>query len=133
MSGKRLYLLDASAMLALVLNERGAERVEAVMDHAAIHAVNFTEVVTKLVQGGVPVQRARSLTDELAIGVYEEFSVDQAEAAGRLHAATRDCGLSLGDVICLTMARCLGLTAVTSERIWAGVGVREGTKVLCIR
>jgi len=128
-----LYLWDASAMLALLLDERGAEQVEQTLERAAIHAVNFAEVVTKLVQKGVPPDQAREAEADLAIQVLEEFTLEQAQATGEFHAAARDRGLSLGDAVCLTMAKWTGMTAVTCNRKWAEVSRRNDTRVLCVR
>ena len=48
------YVLDASAVLALVHGERGADRVESCMDQgAAICAVNLSEVVAKCAELGL--------------------------------------------------------------------------------
>ena len=41
-------VLDASAVLALLANERGAEQVQAALGSAAMSAVNLAEVLAKL-------------------------------------------------------------------------------------
>ena len=41
-------VLDASALLALLLNEPGAKRVAAVPDGALLSAVNLAEIVSRL-------------------------------------------------------------------------------------
>ncbi len=133
MTRQKAYLLDASALLALLLNEDGAAEVEQTIDDAAIHSVSFTEVVTKLAQKGAPADRVRMAVEELALEVDDTLSLQQAQAAGELHAATRDCGLSLGDVVCLSVAKERELTAVTCDRTWIEVGRREGIQVICVR
>jgi ribonuclease VapC len=135
----RVALLDASALLALVLNERGADRVEAMLDSAAIHAVNFAEVVTKLLQKGVPAEEARRVAEEMALDIYEDFGALQAASCGELHASTRALGLGLGDCVCLTVAAWKGMTAVTCDRKWLDLQGRSlpgtGTQlqVECVR
>jgi PIN domain nuclease of toxin-antitoxin system len=69
-------------MLALLLDERGAEQVEQTLERAAIHAVNFAEVVTELVRKGVPPDQAREAEADLAIQVLEEFTLEQARLRG---------------------------------------------------
>lgn len=136
---KQIALLDASALLALVLNERGADHVEALLDSAAIHAVNFAEVITKLLQKGVPVEEAGRVAEEMALDVYEEFGALQAISCGELHASTRPLGLGLGDCVCLTVAAWKGMTAVTCDRKWLDLQGRSlrGTdtrlQVECVR
>jgi ribonuclease VapC len=127
------YLLDSSALLALHLNESGYERVMPLMDEAAIHSITVADVVTKLVQKGVPPKQARAILEHLDLVTIDALTFEQACLCGRLHAATRDLGLSLGDCICLTAAGSLGRTAVTADRNWMEAGARASIPVLCIR
>lgn len=55
-------VLDASAILAVINNEPGAlVVVEALKDRALLSAVNYAEVLTKLIERGwTGVQQARS-------------------------------------------------------------------------
>ncbi len=46
--------LDASALLALLNREPGYEEIAGTIPHAAISAVNLSEVVAKLVVNGMP-------------------------------------------------------------------------------
>ena len=41
---KAQFVLDASALLSIVLDERGHERVDRILDRSRIHAVNLAEV-----------------------------------------------------------------------------------------
>ena len=115
------YVLDSSALLAVFFQEPGAEHVRAVPP-AHISAVNWTEVVTKLVDRGVPVAEIPSRLAELEIDIVD-FDHAQATLAGLMRAATRAAGLSLGDRACLALASTLGATAVTADRGWAAVDV----------
>lgn len=51
-------VLDASALLALINSEPGAETVAAALADATIGAVNLAEVVTKLIELGIREQDA---------------------------------------------------------------------------
>jgi ribonuclease VapC len=115
---KTEYALDASALLAVMLNEPGHEKVRAVIDRACIHSVSIAEVVGKLVREGVPREEAGQMIEELSLGIEEEFSIGHAALCGELLAKTRRQGLSLGDCVCLTVAACAGGTAVTADRRW---------------
>ena len=115
---KPQYVLDASALLSIVLDEGGRERVDEIMDRSRIHAVNLAEVVGRLVRSGMPAERAVATLHELHLEVEEEFGVRQAEFCGALLGTRRDLGLSLGDCVCLTMAAWLGAVAVTADRRW---------------
>ena len=115
-------VLDTSALLAFVNAERGGETVADVIADAVISTVNLAEAVTKLVDRGASLDRAREV---LAMAEYEvaDFDREQAEDAGALIARTRAKGLSLGDRACLALAQRERLPALTADRRWADVEV----------
>ena len=117
----RKHLLDASALLALIRNEPGAERVLPLLDDSRIHAVNLAEVARKMVSKGMPAADVEDLLAALSLDAIEEFSVKQALEVGWLGVETKRLGLSLGDCVCLVTARRTGLVAVTTERRWSEV------------
>ena len=111
------YVLDASAVLCLLQEEKGAERVAEALPAAIIGAVNYSEVVGKLVETGIDEATVDGLIDKLQLKVIP-FDRVQARFAGSLRATTRKLGLSLGDRACLALAAAEGATALTCERIW---------------
>lgn len=123
------FVLDASAVLALIQGEPGAPRVRAVIRHAALSSVNLTEVVTKLVARGVPLPEVRAILDGIEPLVLPH---DEALAieAGAMYATTRSKGLSLADRACLALARRLGATALTTDRAWRAVHVGVAVEVI---
>ncbi len=118
---EKRYLLDASALLALIRNEPGCERVKAVLDDSGIHSFNFAEVVRKMIAKGMPASELQTLLEELQLTVFEAFSRELAYAAARLAAQNLSLGLSLGDSVCMTVASGLGMAAVTADRRWSEV------------
>lgn len=111
-------VLDASAVLAVILGEPGAARVnQAIADGTFISSVNVTEVVTRQIDRGVSDGDARANVEELEIEVVA-FDEELAYRAGLLRSATRSAGLSLGDRACLALAERLGVPALTTDRIW---------------
>lgn len=115
-------VLDASALLALLNDEAGAGRVQHVVRAGAlISAVNWAEVLTRLVQtGGDPVTAAaRALPSGdagmLSLVPYDE---EQARETARLWIKTQSLGLSLADRAALALGRLRGLPVLTSDRAW---------------
>ena len=111
------YVIDASAILAVLLDEEGAARVLEVMEQCAVSAVNLSEVVAKLSERGADDTTIASATAFFAERA-ESFDVSQAMDAGLLRMATRIAGLSLGDRACLAMAQAKGATALTADQAW---------------
>ncbi|HEX7598631.1 MAG TPA: type II toxin-antitoxin system VapC family toxin [Polyangia bacterium] len=113
-------VLDASALLAYLQQERGHQVVEPVLGAAAISAVNLSEVLQKSAAAGVPT--AGLETDLQAVGVrVQAFDAEDAACAASLWTSTRKLGLSLGDRACLALAQRLHLPAYTADRAWAAV------------
>jgi ribonuclease VapC len=110
--------IDASALLALLFAELGAERVaDSIAQGAATSAVNLSEVATVLVRHKKdPAKILGPLREQLAV---EPFTDVDALAAAALYPKTTSKGLSLGDRSCLALAQRLGVPAVTAEHVWA--------------
>jgi len=123
-------VLDASALLAFINREPGAERVTAVLGEAAISTVNFSEVVTKLALKNRSPQRVLDELTEFELEVVD-FNRALAEDAGLLATATRGQGLSLGDRACLALARRENAVALTADNAWRQVQV--GIEIQFIR
>ena len=123
-------ILDASAVLAVFLGERGGEKVLEEVDGAAVSAVNWAEVIEKAISAGVDDRELRHDFTELGASV---LPVDAAhgERAARLHRETRHLGLSLADRICFALAFAHGVPVITADRAWARVDV--GVEVRLIR
>lgn len=123
-------VLDASAVLADLQDELGADAVRAVLANAAISAVNFAEVITKLIDHGMPGAQAKTLAETAA---YRVIEADQARAAlaGLMHEKTRRTGVSLGDRFCLALAQETGAPTLTADRRWKDLDL--GVTITLIR
>jgi len=114
-------VLDASALLAMLQSEPGADVVAGRLPHSVMSTVNLSEVVAKLADNGVPTEELRVVLDGLDIDV-RPFDREAAYDAGELRRTTRDAGLSLGDRACLALATRLGVAAMTADRAWTRLG-----------
>ena len=111
-------VLDASAILAVIGGEPGAEKLTpALLARAVGSAVNLAEIVNKLAQMGPMPEAVRESLVKLELRV-EEWSEDMAYRSAEFSRLSKSHGLSLGDRACLTLAKQLRATAVTSDRTW---------------
>jgi len=111
-------VLDASAVLAVLNQEPGAEKLTPeLLSAAAASTVNLAEVQTKLVNRGLRPEDAweASLT---AIREVMPFTSEHARLAGDLAVQTRPIGLSLGDRACLALALALKAPVYTADSSW---------------
>ena len=124
-------VLDASALLALLNQEPGAENLPPErLAQATISAVNLAEAHTKLVREGIDPDEAW----EDVMGPIQEcapFTAEQAKIAGSLTAQTRSLGLSLGDRACLALGLKLKAPVYTTDRAWKSL--KLGVRIHVIR
>jgi PIN domain nuclease of toxin-antitoxin system len=113
------YVLDASAVLAVLNGERGEKKVVPLLTESAVSSVNLTEVAAKLLETGMEAHDARLAVSVLGIGEIVDFTEDLAWEAARLRPLTKQYGLSLGDRACLALAIKLKVPAVTADKKWA--------------
>jgi ribonuclease VapC len=120
------YILDSTALIALVGLESGFERVLELLAHSAVSAVNLAETANKLLEKGFSQAEVRASLAKLELQV-EDWSEDMAYRSAEFTPFNKSHGLSLGDRACLTLAKQLRATAVTSDRAWRRIpalGVR---------
>jgi PIN domain nuclease of toxin-antitoxin system len=124
-------VLDASALLAALTGERGADKLTLeLLSTAVISTVNLAEVQSKLVARGLSADSAWAA----ALVPVEEaipFTSEQAKAAGSLAAETRALGLSLGDRACLGLGLALQAPVYTADRSWKSL--KLGVQIHLIR
>ena len=125
-----MIVLDASAILALLKREQGADRVKAVLGRASICAVNVAEVQGKLIQSGLSRQAAEARIRILGCNITP-FDDVQAIEAGSLITQTRSLGFSLGDRACLALAIDRKATVYTTDKAWQNLNL--GIKIEVIR
>lgn len=114
-----MTVLDASAVLALVHDEPGADQVANALPGSTLSAVNLAEVVGKLVDADVEAQQLRTLLVSAGVTI-EPFGADDAELAGALRSVVGGRALSLGDRCCLAVAvRSDPPKVLTGDRTWA--------------
>src|SRR5471032_3026376 len=124
------FVFDSSAVLAIFHREPGADVVRAALPAACISSVNYAEVITKLIEEGLPFGEAEALFKRLYCPVVEADE-DRAAMAGAMHEETRRSGVSLGDRFCLQLARELHVPVLTIDRRWKTLDL--GVEVTLIR
>ncbi len=124
------YVLDASALLALLNAEKGADLVQGFLPQSVISTVNLAEVVTRLSAVGMPEDQIRDVLAYLGLETMP-FDEEQAFRAGFLFAHTQPLGLSLGDRACLALALTTHTTVLTADRVWKDLDI--GVEIKLIR
>ena len=115
-----MSVVDASALLAFLLGEDGAEKVEDVLTAgASCGAANWSEVAQKIRAHGRNWDLARALLASFDLEVESVTVADGEWAAARW---IRGEGLSLADRLCLALANRLEVDVWTADRSWGEQG-----------
>ena len=115
-------VFDASAILALLRDEPGADVVARHVGDGIISAVNIQEVIKELLRRGIPIEASLDLLDALHLDV-RPHGRDEAIVAAGLYLATKQYGSGLGDRTCMALAIAEGLPAITADQAWGKVEV----------
>jgi ribonuclease VapC len=126
-------ILDASALIAFLHNEPGAEAVvDAITATAAVSVVNWAETLSKVAaDGDDPQHVADSLQTSDSPLILEPLTDADCVEIARLRPLTKAHGLSLADRACLALAKRLEIPVVTADRDWADLNL--GATVQLIR
>ena len=110
-------ILDASALLALVFGEPGAEIVAAQARTSRILSVNFSEVVQRVIAIDGNPDRAEEAVDILGIEVVP-FDRRLARLTAELREKTSFMGASFADRACLALGLASGAPILSSDQDW---------------
>lgn len=130
-----IHVIDSSVLIAISKGEPGAEAAMDLLltNECVISSVNLAEVGTKLIDFGLPERELSRGLSQFSLDVID-FDTEQATACAALRAVTREHGLSLGDRVCLALARGMQGVVVTADRAWADLDAAAiGVRIQLIR
>ena len=117
-----MYVLDASAILALIYDEPGADDVMSRLPSSLISSVNFAEVLQKSATAGRDPERVALLLRKSTMGIVP-FDHSLASDSAALWSLTKRARLSLADRSCLALAAAVGAVAVTADKSWSTLAI----------
>ena len=124
----RGIVLDASAVLAVLIGEEGAGNVVPYLPAGCISTVNLAETLAVVVREGADVRTAVELVGRLSLAVID-FTHSHVRHVGAVQRYARSHNLSLGDCCCLGVAVSLGLPVLTGDRRWADLTLPVAVRV----
>jgi ribonuclease VapC len=121
-------ILDASAMLALIFGERGAENVIPHAHGSEILAINFSEVVARVIAIDGKPERAEISANRLEIEIVP-FDQRLARLTAEIISRTSAIGASFADRACLAFAEDKAFPVLTADKDWSklnlGIDIRQ--------
>jgi ribonuclease VapC len=108
-------VLDASALLAFLRCEPGADIVDAALNDAVISAVNYSEILKKTIERGGSVEATAEFIRGLTVAIIP-FDDAHAAAAAELYPQAKPHGMSFADRACLSLGVLRRSSVFTAER-----------------
>jgi ribonuclease VapC len=115
-------VLDASALIAFLFQEPGADFVAPRIAGALMTAVNYSEVIARALEKRMPMSIVEPELARLPL-IVVPFDATLARLTASLKAPTRAIGLSLADRACLALSLHKNLPVVTGDRDWLKAGL----------
>lgn len=120
-SGK--VILDASAIIALIGKEPGAEVIEPLMAKAVMSSVNVAEVARYFFERkGIPLHTIKMIMGQLLEEIIP-FNEEQAYSSAELTTYTKLYGLSLADRACLALGLITNYPIYTADKMWEKLSI----------
>jgi len=108
-------VFDASALIAFLRGEPGAEVVRERLVGSIISAMNYSEVLKKTIEVGGSADVVRAHVGSLPIRI-DSFSASQAVATASLYPLAKPHGLSFADRACLALGIQENAEVLTTEK-----------------
>ncbi|MFI0399342.1 MAG: type II toxin-antitoxin system VapC family toxin [Thiolinea sp.] len=124
-------VLDTSAILAYLFDEKGAEHVAPILEGnlGVISSVNYAELASKLVDKGMPLEAVISAIQNLEL-TFVAQDEQQAQVNAELRPLSKAFGLSLGDRACLALGLVQNLPVMTADKVWKDVPSKVVVRVI---
>lgn len=127
------FVLDASAIIAYLRDEPGADRVAELLVRPSVihvHAVNLLEVYYKLVAFGGDLAASEALDELRSLGFVLHDRIDDKLTLRSGFFKSRYPFLSLADSVCVALAETLRATTLTCDRPFANVQDKVDVELL---
>ena len=124
-------ILDSSALIALIKNEKGADIVEPLLGKVVMSTLNISEAAGILIDLGMTHEECKS-SIEPYIDLIVPVDMEQSFEMAFLKKLTKHKGVSIGDRACIALGIKMALPIYTADKIWGNLGL-EGAEIILIR
>jgi ribonuclease VapC len=124
-------VFDASAVVAILKKETGADFAANFIGKALVSTVNLQEIIKVLLITGTTLVEIMAMVEILNLDI-RPHTVEDAYAAAALFQATKMHGCGLGDRTCMALAIKEKVPVITTDQSWAKLNI-EGLEVILAR
>ncbi|MDA9163679.1 type II toxin-antitoxin system VapC family toxin [Rickettsiaceae bacterium] len=114
-------ILDASAVIALLSEEEGADEVYSVITHSVMSSVNVSEVAKFLIEHRKFSKTTAIEAIQTLISEIIPFDENHAYVSADLITKTKSIGLSLGDRACIALGIETNYPIYTADKVWSKI------------
>ncbi|WP_342267542.1 type II toxin-antitoxin system VapC family toxin [Candidatus Tisiphia endosymbiont of Empis tessellata] len=125
------FLLDTSAIIALLKQESGYKILEDVIASSALSSVNLSELVSVLTRSNIKENEIDTIITDIVPDIIP-FSESISIKAGKLISLTKDYGLSLGDRACIATGSYYNMEIYTTDKIWLKLSDKLPVKIILV-
>lgn len=111
------FVLDASAVIAVLRDEPGADSVWPLLQGSLISAVNLAEVLCASRRRGIPPEKDAETIRKMQVQVVP-FDIGQAQMLAGILLETIGSSVGFADRACLALAKSRGMVALTGDHDW---------------
>lgn len=126
------YVLDTSALIALLQNEPGSEVIKDKINKSIISSVSLCELITFLSRNQIEENDIDEIIENMVPEVID-FCSTVSTIGGKLIKITQDYALSLGGRACIATGLHYGLEIYTADKIWDKLNGKIKASIVIIR
>ena len=123
-------VIDSSALLAVIYNEKGTDKAQEYFDNSYMSVVNAVECITVLTRNGMPLDVAKNLLESI-ISKFIPCEYNDVVLITQIKNENKNLGISLGDSVCIALVAKLGLKVITTDKAWTNI--KSTAEVICLR
>jgi len=111
------YILDASALLASIYNEKSKVDMVHYIENSSMHYFNVSEVLNVLHRCGMEMSLASDIVKSL-VRSFLPCTYDNAYKAAEIKQKYKHLGISAGDSFCISSSIQYQIPVVTADKAW---------------
>lgn len=122
-------VLDSSALITLIKNEKGAEIVESLLGKIVMSSMNVAEVAGILIDLGMSSDECKNSIEPF-VDLIVPLDLTQSYNIAFLKPYTKAYGLSIGDLACIALGIQMNIPIYTADQVWKNLTIQNAEIIL---
>ncbi len=122
-------VLDSSALITLIKNEKGAEIVESLLGKIVMSSMNVAEVAGILIDLGMSSDECKNSIEPF-VDLIVPLDLTQSYNIAFLKPYTKAYRLSIGDRACIALGIQMNIPIYTADQVWKNLTIQNAEIIL---